>query len=92
MRRRVRDGDHGQVVRALYDAGGNKTLAARVLGMSSRQLHYRLNKLNIDVFRTLHTKPLSGLERSFQAQKTAPGNTIPLFYQRQRINTIIRRP
>lgn len=92
MRRRVCDGDHGQIVRAPYEDGGNKTLTARVLGMGSRQLRYRLNKLNIDVFQTLHTGPLSGLERSFQAQKTALGNAIPLFYQRQRINTIIRRP
>ena len=33
---------------ALTRAGGNKTLAAKLLGMSSRQLHYRLQKLGIN--------------------------------------------
>jgi Nif-specific regulatory protein len=35
------------IIEALRAAGGNKTHAARLLGMSIRQLYYRLDKLNI---------------------------------------------
>ncbi len=36
------------IINALGKARGNKTLAARTLGMTARQLHYRLNKLCIE--------------------------------------------
>lgn len=45
---RVRNEEREAILTALLKARGNKTLAARHLGMSSRQLHYRLNKLAID--------------------------------------------
>ncbi len=44
---KVRDDERELIQDALQQARGNKTLAARRLGMSSRQLHYRLNKLAI---------------------------------------------
>ena len=36
-----------QIIAALKQTGGNKTRAARLLGMTSRQFRYRLEKLNI---------------------------------------------
>ncbi len=44
---RVKQEDHQLVTNALRQAGGNKTRAAKLLGMSPRQLHYRLIKLSI---------------------------------------------
>ncbi len=44
---RVDDSDRGTIIGALSRAQGNKTLAARMLGLTPRQLHYRLNKLDI---------------------------------------------
>lgn len=44
---KVHPDDREAIVRALHQSRGNKTVAARVLGMTARQLHYRLNKLSI---------------------------------------------
>ena len=44
---KVRADERDEIINALHAARGNKTIAARTLGMSSRQLHYRLNKLRI---------------------------------------------
>lgn len=46
--RKVRKNEREDIVAALRLAQGNKTDAARRLGMSPRQLHYRLIKLNIE--------------------------------------------
>ncbi len=46
---RVRSEDRHAIVNAIAAAQGNKTLAARRLGLSPRQLHYRLAKLGADV-------------------------------------------
>ena len=45
---RVRSEDGHVIVNAIAAAQGNKTLAARRLGLSPRQLHYRLAKLGAD--------------------------------------------
>lgn len=37
----------GEIVKAIDSAKGNKTLAARNLGLTPRQLHYRLSKLGL---------------------------------------------
>jgi transcriptional regulator with GAF, ATPase, and Fis domain len=39
--------ERAAIIGALRAAGGNKTHAARLLGMSTRQLYYRLGKLAI---------------------------------------------
>ncbi len=44
---KVSHADKGHIMAALRLAKGNKTHAARALGMSARQLQYRLAKLNI---------------------------------------------
>ncbi len=44
---RVDSMDGGDIVRAISVAKGNKTLAARTLGLTPRQLHYRLSKLGL---------------------------------------------
>lgn len=46
--RRVRHDDRDAIIDAMKKAQGNKTQAAKRLGLSTRQLHYRLNKLNIE--------------------------------------------
>ena len=46
--KKVRAGDRDRIIEALRDSDGNKTLAARRLGLSTRQLYYRLSKLNIE--------------------------------------------
>jgi Nif-specific regulatory protein len=51
----VREDESEQIVNALRQAGGNKTRAAISLGMTPRQLRYRLVKLGID-------KPMSGAD------------------------------
>lgn len=45
---KVRPDEREAIIYALHQSRGNKTVAARVLGMTSRQLHYRLNKLSIN--------------------------------------------
>lgn len=45
---RVRSEDGRTILNAIAAAQGNKTLAARRLGLSPRQLHYRLAKLGTD--------------------------------------------
>lgn len=44
---RVRTEDRQNIENALRRARGNKTLAAKFLGLTARQLHYRLEKLGI---------------------------------------------
>ena len=44
---RVREQDRQHIMDALQLAGGNKTQAAKQLGLTARQLHYRLSKLEI---------------------------------------------
>ena len=44
---RVNADQFEQIIAALKQTGGNKTRAARLLGMTSRQFRYRLEKLNI---------------------------------------------
>ena len=44
---RVREQDRQNIMDALQLAGGNKTQAAKQLGLTARQLHYRLSKLEI---------------------------------------------
>ncbi|MBI1195518.1 MAG: AAA domain-containing protein [Gammaproteobacteria bacterium] len=46
--RRVRHDDRDAIIDAMRKAQGNKTQAAKRLGLSTRQLHYRLNKLKIE--------------------------------------------
>jgi Nif-specific regulatory protein len=46
---KVQPGDREAILNALNKTRGNKTLAARTLGMTPRQLHYRLDKLNINI-------------------------------------------
>ncbi|ALP54562.1 hypothetical protein Tel_16170 [Candidatus Tenderia electrophaga] len=46
---KVHPGDREAILQALDKTRGNKTLAARTLGMTPRQLHYRLDKLDIDL-------------------------------------------
>lgn len=45
---RVEDNQVDTIINALQQAGGNKTLAAQMLGFTVRQLRYRIAKLNID--------------------------------------------
>ena len=45
---RVREDQADPIREALMQTGGNKTRAAKLLGMTSRQFRYRLEKLNID--------------------------------------------
>jgi DNA-binding NtrC family response regulator len=44
---RVRGDEHQHIREAMALSRGNKTAAARMLGMSARQLYYRLQKLDI---------------------------------------------
>jgi len=44
---RVKIDDHQPIIEALSDTRGNKTAAARKLGLTPRQLYYRMKKLNI---------------------------------------------
>ncbi|WP_455198785.1 sigma 54-interacting transcriptional regulator [Kaarinaea lacus] len=44
---RVNTDEHQAIVQALDDARGNKTAAARKLGLTPRQLYYRMRKLDI---------------------------------------------
>jgi len=46
--KKVHADERAVIIAALREARGNKTQAARRLGMSTRQLHYRLDKLKID--------------------------------------------
>jgi Nif-specific regulatory protein len=46
--KKVRDGERNGIIEALRESDGNKTLAARRLGLSTRQLYYRLSKLKIE--------------------------------------------
>jgi len=46
--RKVDSNERSRIIAALREARGNKTQAARMLDMSSRQLHYRLSKLKIE--------------------------------------------
>ena len=46
--RKVDSNERSRIIAALRQTHGNKTQAARLLDMSSRQLHYRLTKLKID--------------------------------------------
>ena len=46
--RKVHSDERERIIAALRQAQGNKTHAARQLGMSPRQLHYRLIKLKIE--------------------------------------------
>ena len=41
-------GERGRIIEVLRESDGNKTLAARRLGLSTRQLYYRLSKLKIE--------------------------------------------
>lgn len=45
--KRVYPGERATIIEALREADGNKTQAARRLGLSTRQLYYRLAKLKI---------------------------------------------
>lgn len=45
---RVREHERESILDALRRSGGNKTQAAKQLGLTARQLHYRLGKLEID--------------------------------------------
>ena len=47
--KKVQADERAVIIAALREAHGNKTQAARRLGMSTRQLHYRLDKLKIDL-------------------------------------------
>ena len=47
--RKIDSNERSRIIAALRQARGNKTQAARLLDMSSRQLHYRLSKLKIEV-------------------------------------------
>jgi Nif-specific regulatory protein len=46
--KKINSNERSRIIAALRQAGGNKTQAARMLDMSSRQLHYRLSKLKIE--------------------------------------------
>jgi len=46
--RKIDSNERSRIIAALRQTNGNKTQAARLLDMSSRQLHYRLTKLKID--------------------------------------------
>ena len=46
--KRVYPGERAVIIEALRESDGNKTQAARRLGLSTRQLYYRLAKLNIE--------------------------------------------
>jgi len=46
---RVTDDEKEQIVQVLKSARGNKTYAAKKLGLTPRQLHYRMEKLKIDI-------------------------------------------
>ncbi len=45
---RVREHEREGIMKALQQSGGNKTQAAKQLGLTVRQLHYRLTKLDIE--------------------------------------------
>lgn len=45
---RVIEDDRPKIIEAIHKTRGNKTAAARILGMTPRQLHYRINKLEIE--------------------------------------------
>ena len=44
---RVQEQERQDIILALQQSGGNKTQAAKQLGLTARQLHYRLDKLDI---------------------------------------------
>lgn len=44
---RVNEGEAPRILDALKTANGNKTAAAKLLGMTPRQLHYRIKKLKL---------------------------------------------
>ncbi|WP_455205113.1 sigma 54-interacting transcriptional regulator [Kaarinaea lacus] len=44
---KVSNDEQPRILEALHMANGNKTAAAKILGMTPRQLHYRLKKLQI---------------------------------------------
>jgi len=46
---RVTDEEKEQIVQVLKSARGNKTYAAKKLGLTPRQLHYRMEKLKINI-------------------------------------------
>lgn len=46
--KRVHSGERANIIEALRESNGNKTHAARRLGLSTRQLYYRLAKLEIE--------------------------------------------
>jgi Nif-specific regulatory protein len=46
---RVKENDGPRIVDAVNQTNGNKTAAAKLLGMTPRQLHYRLKKLAIEL-------------------------------------------
>ena len=46
--KKVSAGERTRIIEVLRESDGNKTLAARRLGLSTRQLYYRLSKLKID--------------------------------------------
>ena len=45
----VRDDESQQIIQALRQAGGNKTRAAINMGLTPRQLRYRMVKLGIEL-------------------------------------------
>jgi len=46
--KKVCSGDRNRIIEVLRESDGNKTQAARRLGLSTRQLYYRLSKLKIE--------------------------------------------
>ena len=46
--KKVCAGERARIIEVLRESDGNKTLAARRLGLSTRQLYYRLTKLKIE--------------------------------------------
>jgi Nif-specific regulatory protein len=46
---KVNENDKGSIVAAMRKHHGNKTRAALSLGMTPRQLHYRIKKLQIEI-------------------------------------------
>jgi len=46
--KKVCTGERARIIKVLRESDGNKTQAARRLGLSTRQLYYRLAKLKIE--------------------------------------------
>jgi transcriptional regulator with PAS, ATPase and Fis domain len=44
----LKDAEKAHILKALEQAGGNKTEAAKLLGISLRGLHYKLKEYNIE--------------------------------------------